>query len=481
MSRTLIHWLLLLPACAIVALIVALIETLLLAPVTHITHWLSVISKCIVNFLVCYSLTMFLTIYSYLCFKYKKHQLPIFYIWLSFLITASFFITSDIIATITSHLSFRKNLMWIFYFFYNALFYYVYTLIVEYRLKGWSKELFSIQRWRIILLYLIAPPVFFYDYTENRISLSPITFERSFEIGSATAAYCTRVLIVYICFLMLVYGAAWLAKRLMQKKLNANIFGIIILLSWLPLNISMGLSFFRGIYTSNTEIRKLNLCVQRNISSFNYNFYTSLKISMDYKDFYDSPEVILFNEAGIRSLDQIYLIRHSLEKHLKNFELQDYLQKKYFQQSIADDKRFSKALLGVYQQCDIWPKIPKREQEGQIDDFKKGFLNTMQTMQQVMHNHNISSEVEFKIAYLKESLKSLDLLQDLWFENSDESRKKIEDKFYTSIENINEIVRKESKFISNSGKNFAWHKLKFGTEISYLSVNKMLPLIKEAS
>lgn len=106
------------------------------------------------------------------------------------------------------------------------------------------------------------------------------------------------------------------------------------------------------------------------------------------------------------------------------------------------------------EECDVWSKIGKKDQKEFIDGAKVSLLESSKKIRVLMNEHNISSGVDFKIAYLKESLKLLDVWQDLLLENTNEPSIKLKQDFDLHAKKINEIVKKESEFLSDVGKKF---------------------------
>jgi hypothetical protein len=203
---------------------------------------------------------------------------------------------------------------------------------------------------------------------------------------------------------------------------------------------------------SNADRMELKKLLAPHKRAFDDLLYTSYGVPI-LQDFDSLPEFKLFTEGKIKSLAELYAVRRSFKEHLKKFEAHHlWLKQEYLQETIINDQLFLQALLTICEKLEFWPQLEKRKQGEFIDGFKIGFLSTMQKMKPIMREHNISSVVEFKIAYLKESLKLLDVWQDVLLDNANEPSIKLKQDFDLHVKNINEIIKKESEFRSDVGE-----------------------------
>ncbi len=112
----------------------------------------------------------------------------------------------------------------------------IYKLIREYKLKG----PLLMEKWRSILFYLVIYPAFSSVPYKNKISSAQNAFETGqvlFDRLKSVTGCFMEIILFYGFSLMLVYSVAWLVKALTGKKLSPTVFGIVILLLWLPANI----------------------------------------------------------------------------------------------------------------------------------------------------------------------------------------------------------------------------------------------------
>jgi len=186
---------------------------------------------------------------------------------------------------------------------------------------------------------------------------------------------------------------------------------------------------------------------EKNIQTIHEASFTDVDFSVMNEDFYSLPEVVLFTDGDIQSLTDLHAIRRSFKAHLKKYEQQDALMQKSLQPTIANEQSFLRIFLPICEKCEPWSRMNKRQQEKIIIGAKQGRLNNIENMKIFLHKRHVSSSVELRVAFLKEALKTLDILLDL---SLDDSRKT----FDLQLEKITEILKKESEFHSDVEKQF---------------------------
>ncbi len=352
-------------------------------------------------------------------------------------------------STINSHLNFREKLITVMIaVFFCGLFISIDKLIREYKSKG----PLLMEKWRWILFYLVIYPAFMPPFVPPHDKVKMAAAQNAYEVSSVFGGWIARIIVFYAFSLVFIYGIAWLVKVLTKKKLSPNVFGIVILLLWLPANIGMGISVNKVHRADETNLNQLSVCLKKNIQTIHEASFTDVDFSLINEDFYGLPEVVLFTDGDIQSLTDLHAIRRSFKAHLKKYEQQDALMQKSLQPTTANELSFLRILVPICEKCEPWSRMTKQQQEGIIIGFKQGRLNNIEKMKFFLHEHHMSSGIAFKIAYLKESLKLLDVWQDVLLDNANEPSIKLKQDFDLHVKNINEIVKKESEFRSDVEK-----------------------------